>query len=170
DEAGNIQANVTQRMIAREDELEGLVGAVTQTFLGVTVNCARCHDHKYDPISSRDYYRVRAVFDGVVHGEASVVPSAVRQERAERVTALRAEIERTRAEIAAIELKGRRRVLETRERSIRDGRTTPVRTLDPSLPEPIALWTFEDESGRDEVGNLEGTLEGGAAIRSGRLE
>src|SRR5690606_11244725 len=74
DEAGNIQANVTQRMIAREDELEGLVGAVTQTFLGLTVNCARCHDHKYDPISSRDYYRVRAVFDGVVHGEASVVP------------------------------------------------------------------------------------------------
>ena len=33
-----------------------------QTFLGLTVNCARCHNHKFDPILQADYYRLQAVF------------------------------------------------------------------------------------------------------------
>ncbi|WP_020474832.1 PSD1 and planctomycete cytochrome C domain-containing protein [Zavarzinella formosa] len=56
------------RLQSREEQLEEMVGAVSQTFMGVTLNCARCHHHKYDPIPQADYYRVKAVFEGVDHG------------------------------------------------------------------------------------------------------
>ena len=56
------------RLRSREEQLEEMVGAVGQTFLGLTVQCARCHDHKFDPIPQTDYYRVKAVFEGIDHG------------------------------------------------------------------------------------------------------
>ncbi|MFT5524855.1 MAG: mono/diheme cytochrome c family protein [Pirellulaceae bacterium] len=44
------------------DEWEERVDAVSRTFLGLTVACARCHDHKFDPISTEDYYAMAGVF------------------------------------------------------------------------------------------------------------
>jgi len=44
------------------DRLEDMVGATTTAFLGMTVKCARCHDHKFDPIRQTDYYRVAGTF------------------------------------------------------------------------------------------------------------
>ncbi|MCA9059617.1 MAG: DUF1549 domain-containing protein, partial [Planctomycetaceae bacterium] len=44
------------------DRLEDLVHATSTAFLGLTVKCARCHDHKFDPIPQTDYYRVAAAF------------------------------------------------------------------------------------------------------------
>src|SRR4029453_3962811 len=41
----------------RMDELDDMVTTTSSVFLGLTVGCARCHDHKYDPIPQRDYYR-----------------------------------------------------------------------------------------------------------------
>ncbi len=45
------------------------VDTVGGAFLGLTVGCARCHDHKFDPISQRDYYRLTAIFAGSVERE-----------------------------------------------------------------------------------------------------
>jgi hypothetical protein len=45
------------------------VDTVGSAFLGLTVGCARCHDHKFDPISQRDYYRMTALFAGSVERE-----------------------------------------------------------------------------------------------------
>ncbi|HEY6404052.1 MAG TPA: DUF1549 domain-containing protein, partial [Blastocatellia bacterium] len=45
----------------RMDELDDMVTTTSSVFLGLTVGCARCHDHKYDPIPQRDYYRMQAV-------------------------------------------------------------------------------------------------------------
>jgi hypothetical protein len=44
------------------ERLEDMVDVVSTAFLGVTVKCARCHDHKFDPIPQRDYYRMAAAF------------------------------------------------------------------------------------------------------------
>ena len=49
---------------ARYDELDDVVATTAQTFLGLTVNCARCHDHKLDPIPQKDYYRLLSFFQG----------------------------------------------------------------------------------------------------------
>ena len=46
----------------RLDELDDLVTTTSNAFLGVTVGCARCHNHKFDPIPQKDYYRIQAVF------------------------------------------------------------------------------------------------------------
>jgi hypothetical protein len=61
--------SLRMKKLARQDELEELVGTICQTFLGLTANCARCHDHKFDPIQQVEYYRLAAAVAGVNHGE-----------------------------------------------------------------------------------------------------
>ncbi|MBX3731148.1 MAG: DUF1553 domain-containing protein [Verrucomicrobiae bacterium] len=99
DQAGNSQANATQRAITREEELEDLVSVVGQTFLGLTIHCARCHDHKFDPVPLTDYYRVKAVFAGVKHGERPIEGDTDREFARQRA-------ERARAGLAASESPG----------------------------------------------------------------
>jgi len=53
----------------RADELHDIISTTGSTFLGLTIGCARCHDHKFDPIPQKDYYALKAVFEGVQHGE-----------------------------------------------------------------------------------------------------
>lgn len=47
----------------RADQLDDIIRTTSQVFLGITVGCARCHNHKFDPISAEDYYRLAAVLD-----------------------------------------------------------------------------------------------------------
>ncbi len=74
DEVGLNQQSRIMRARAREEALEDLVGTVGQTYLGLTVNCSRCHSHKSDPISQEDYYRLKAVFEGVNAGDRDILP------------------------------------------------------------------------------------------------
>ncbi len=53
------------RPLAFYDGLDDILATTTQTFLGLTANCARCHDHKIDPFPQRDYYSLLAFFHGV---------------------------------------------------------------------------------------------------------
>jgi hypothetical protein len=50
------------RALARYDGLDSILSTTGQVFLGISINCARCHDHKVDPILQRDYYRLLAFF------------------------------------------------------------------------------------------------------------
>ena len=52
-------------LIARYNDRDDMVMTTMSTFLSLTVHCARCHDHKFDPIGSREYYSLQAVFAGV---------------------------------------------------------------------------------------------------------
>ena len=49
---------------AEADELDDTIDTLTRGFLGLTVSCARCHDHKYDPIPTEDYYALAGIFSG----------------------------------------------------------------------------------------------------------
>ena len=51
--------------LARYDELDDMLTAIGQGFLGSTINCARCHDHKFDPLAQKDYYRLLGMIHGV---------------------------------------------------------------------------------------------------------
>ena len=53
----------------RANHLDDMVMGTASAFLGLTVHCARCHDHKFDPIRTEDYYRLQAALAGVWHGE-----------------------------------------------------------------------------------------------------
>jgi mono/diheme cytochrome c family protein len=57
------------KRLAKQDELEDKIGTLTQSFLGLTAQCARCHDHKYDPISSESYYQLAGALQGILHGD-----------------------------------------------------------------------------------------------------
>jgi mono/diheme cytochrome c family protein len=57
------------RQLARYDGLDGVIATTAGVFLGMSINCARCHDHKVDPIPQRDYYRLLAVFHNVTHSD-----------------------------------------------------------------------------------------------------
>lgn len=67
---------------ARYDELDDIAATTGQVFLGLTVNCARCHDHKLDPIPQKDYYRLLSFFQGLNRygngGGDSVTTSSLR--------------------------------------------------------------------------------------------
>ncbi len=61
---------------ALADELDDAVDTLTRGFLGLTVSCARCHDHKFDPVSSADYYALAGIFNGRSYSEAPLVDDA----------------------------------------------------------------------------------------------
>lgn len=52
----------TDREQAMADELDDRIDTLTRGFLGLTVSCARCHDHKFDPIPTQDYYSIAGIF------------------------------------------------------------------------------------------------------------
>ena len=62
---------------AAADELDDRIDTLSRGFLGLTVSCARCHDHKFDPISQQDYYALGGIFRSTNYREAPLVPQDV---------------------------------------------------------------------------------------------
>ena len=58
--------------ITRQQFLDDVTDSVGQTFLSHPLQCARCHDHKFDPIPTKDYYRMQAVFDSTQFADRTV--------------------------------------------------------------------------------------------------
>jgi mono/diheme cytochrome c family protein len=68
------------------DQLDDRIDTLTRGLLGLTVACARCHDHKFDPIGQQDYYALAGVFASTEYSEVPLVPPAVVEEAKKKQT------------------------------------------------------------------------------------
>jgi hypothetical protein len=84
---GQIGKDDVSKRLARQDSLDEIIVGTCDTFLGLTVGCARCHDHKFDPVTQRDYYAMQAFFSGVEYGDRPIESEESRknQERARQL-------------------------------------------------------------------------------------
>ena len=143
------------KRLARQDELEEVVGTIGQTFVGLTVNCGRCHDHKFDPIRQREYYRLASAISGVNHGEKELpVPEVAAQLK--EVEKLLGDVMDKIAEIDAV---GRQLVLAARKA----GKADP-----PKPPKAYASWNFDNDL-NDSIGSLHGKFVDGGKLQDGAL-
>ncbi|MEQ1828476.1 MAG: DUF1553 domain-containing protein [Pirellula sp.] len=157
DQVGQTQQSKAMREIVRQDELEDFISVVCQSFLGLTVNCSRCHDHKFDPIPQREYYRISAALAGTHHGEVQLESEHVESTSQPILERLRTRKSEVSKEIESIEGKVRVQILA-------DRRIQPPST-DP--PIPISRWDFDNL--KDSLGGLDLDLRSNATLRDGRL-
>lgn len=81
DDVGN--QDPAQAAQIRANTLDEIISATGQAFLGMTIGCARCHDHKFDPITQEDYYALYSTFSGVRHGEVPLASKQAIQQRSD---------------------------------------------------------------------------------------
>lgn len=128
DDVGN-QDVVAQANI-RAATLDDIITATSGAFLGLTINCARCHHHKFDPIPAEDYYRLRAAFEGVQHGRRVVATPEQQSQHAQAIEPLNAEQAALQAELQKLES-----TIEQRATLELAQHTYPRPKIDPQLTE-----------------------------------
>jgi len=87
----------------RYDYLDDMIGTTSRAFLGLTVACARCHDHKFDPISQMDYYRMMGIFFPVIDYDHPLLPAEEAAAYEARKTEIEAKLRPLREQIRQIE-------------------------------------------------------------------
>ncbi len=161
-----INRDEIMRKTLRYDEFDDMITATFATFQALTVNCARCHDHKFDPIPTRDYYRLASVFNGVGFGERQIATAGQRAARQAAVAPIQQELRRVQKEIAAIEGPVRARLLlakyqafeKEREREPRRMPLNPVwnrNRFEPVTASRFRLAILGASGGRAKIDRLE---------------
>ncbi len=156
DTAGQSQQSAAMRAVVRQDELEDLVGTVAQTFLGLTVNCARCHDHKFDPIRQAEYYGLAAALSGTRQANRDVDRLAPRPAVAAALQQWETKRQQLRDELTAIEEPVRQAILAER-------------AAHPVELHPVASWDFT-QSAANQTAEFPITLHGAAQLTEQGLE
>jgi hypothetical protein len=95
----------------RYDYLDDMIGTIGRGILGLTVQCARCHNHKFDPISQKDYYRVEASLFGYVEVDHPLTTPDAAAAYEKKIAAIEARIQPLKQEIRSIERPYRDRLL-----------------------------------------------------------
>ncbi len=86
DDVGNQDAEQAAQI--RANTIDEMIRSSAEAFLGLTIGCARCHDHKFDPILQRDYYSWYATFSGVRHGSRVVATEEQKKEQQAKIQPL----------------------------------------------------------------------------------
>ncbi|GAB4150294.1 MAG: hypothetical protein Tsb009_25050 [Planctomycetaceae bacterium] len=93
--------DINLTLAQRQNELHDMINTTSSAFLGLTVACARCHNHKFDPVTQRDYYGFQAVFAGVQHGDRKISVGTSPEKR-ERIANAQQTLARYRQELSLL--------------------------------------------------------------------
>ena len=178
--------------------IENQIDVLGKAFQGLTIACARCHDHKFDPISQRDFYALYGVLASCRPSQVTIdAPARLRAHRKE-LAELKQEIKHALAatwraaakDIPAQLLATSKATTALHSRATDDAMHEEIAALEQqrtaieerarqrilkdkttnagAVPRPLAVWTFEDDA-RDQLGAMHGELLGGAIVKKGRL-
>ena len=169
------------------------IDVYSKAFLGLTASCARCHNHKFDPISQEDFYALYGIFVSSRPAQVLIDEPELLNKNREKLMELKQTIRTGLAtawlkaaskfadhlknqrerQSQIVELNTRRVQLHEAIAAIEDpARAAVLQTRgqprNGSIPSPDARWSFDDDA-RDSVGEHHGELLSGAKIRDGRL-
>lgn len=106
DFVGNVETrSEVLRRAARAADLDDMITQVITASVGLTINCARCHDHKLDPISQREYFSLISIFSGTKRADRDVDPTQSERVQKER-SRLKEQLGKIRSEIAKLSGQG----------------------------------------------------------------
>ena len=124
------ETNAAGLLTRRQETLDDMTNVTGAAFLGLTFGCARCHDHKYDPILHKDYYRLQAFFANTSFGDGPlpIKDVATRQAYSEQKTQWEEKTKDIRAEMG--------KILEPLRKSKVDG---GIKTFEDEVQEAILM-------------------------------
>ena len=121
-----VRDGTKDKRIVRNLDRDDIVSATMNVFSSMTVQCARCHDHKFDPISQSDYYSLQAVFAGIDRADRPYDPDPDLHRRRTNLTARQRQLEREEEAFGekmsaadSLQLRGLLRVSEAKRAEIR---------------------------------------------------
>jgi hypothetical protein len=121
--------------VGRQEVLTEMVNGVSAAFLGLTIGCARCHDHKFDPISAADYYRTQAFFAATQYQDRDLATAAEKTANTAENAKIQAKIGPLRAKVAAIDAPYRAKLGEAKTKALepkyRDALAVPAEKRTP---------------------------------------
>lgn len=143
------------KILARQDEIEEVLATVGQTFVGLAINCARCHDHKFDPVTQTEYYQFASTISGLGYGDRKVPLS----EEKIKLKVIEEQLATHVAKLRTIDREARLAIIAKRKSDA---------VVLPEPPKPMARWEF-DEDLKDSIGKLHGKPGGTARCENGAL-
>jgi hypothetical protein len=125
-----------QNEMTRQEDLDDMVSTTSAAFLGLTMGCARCHNHKYDPLAQKDYYRMVAVFAPSVRSDIPLAPAYVVEDFERKVFEIDRQIDRLTEQIRILHKPVQDRLVEAKCKG---------------LPEPLQLAIKTEPTKRTEA-------------------
>ncbi|MBM3801686.1 MAG: DUF1553 domain-containing protein [Acidimicrobiia bacterium] len=125
-----------QNEMTRQDELDDIVTTTSAAFLGVTMGCSRCHNHKYDPLSQKDYYRLVSIFAPSVRTNIPLVPANLVEKHDKQVFEIDRQVDRLTQQVRLLQKPTQDRLVEAKYKQ---------------LPEPLQLALKTEPAKRTEA-------------------
>jgi hypothetical protein len=117
-----------QNEMTRQDELDDIVSTTSAAFLGVTIGCARCHNHKYDPLAQKDYYRMVSVFAPSVRTDIPLVPAHLVEQYNKQVLEIDIKIDQLTQQIRLLQKPTRDRLVEAKYKELPEPLQVAIKT------------------------------------------